>query len=272
MATPSVSTTLHYNDVPQADALAADYVYCVVEDSRSASLGPVGIEGREVYVVAHRGLGALVHASPPLAYQATDREIAGAWVLAHHQVVDSAWRRWGTVLPLTFNTIVLPGATGADQSVTAWLDREHEHLQGKLQALAGKAEYGVQVSCDSSHLVEQALAANPDIGKLQEQANSPSRGLAYMYRQQLETVLKRAVEGQALRESAQLYGKLRACADDTRLEKTKAAGDGQTMLLNLSCLVSPERLAGLEMAVQGLRGMAGLSVRMVGPFPPYSFC
>src|SRR3990172_7132909 len=88
------------------DEHAGLYVYCVAPGGEEMTLGEIGIEGHAVYTVAHEGTCALVHDCPAQPYQSEDGSIAVAWVLTHHQVVEAAWKRWGTVLPLTFNTII----------------------------------------------------------------------------------------------------------------------------------------------------------------------
>lgn len=265
---PSTDSTT----VLAADERAARYVYCIFPAGEATSLGPVGIEGHEVYVVTYHGLGALVHDSPARPYETRDRERAAGWVLAHHQVVEAAWRRWGTVLPMTFNTLIAPGEVGAQENLLAWLEGEHDALKQKLGSLAGKAEYGVQVFWDTAHFTREVAQTDPDVKSLEEQISSQSRGLAYMYRQRLESLLKKGVEERAALEFKGLYAVLSRCVDNTRIEKTKVVDGEWPMLLNLSCLLSADRLADLKAEVDRISAMNGLSVRLVGPWPPYSFC
>ena len=109
---------------------AGRYVYCVVSAGEKAGLGAIGIEGHEVYTAVHNDLCALVHDCMAQPYQSDDAEVATAWVMAHHQVVDTAWKRWGTVLPLTFNTIIRAAdGSNAEENLAAWLGTEYELLK-----------------------------------------------------------------------------------------------------------------------------------------------
>jgi len=252
---------------------AGRYVYCVVSAGEKAGLGAIGIEGHEVYTAVHNDLCALVHDCMAQPYQSDDAEVATAWVLAHHLVVDAAWKRWATVLPLTFNTIIkAEHEASADENLVAWLQTEYDSLKGRLEALAGKAEYGVQVFWDPTVVARKVADASPEIRRLEEEIGSKPRGIAYMYRQKLERLLKNEIETRAAEEFKELYGGLSRCVDNIRVEKTRQDRHERQMLMNLSCLVSTERYPDLEAELDRVGNMKGFFVRVAGPLPPYSFC
>lgn len=237
------------------------------------SLGEIGIESHAVYTFAHELVCALVHDCLPQPYQSEDGGVAAAWVLSHHQVVEAAWNRWGTVLPLNFNTIVRAGNGGsASENLVAWLKAEQESLKGRLAAFKGKAEYGVQVSWDPAVIAWKTVEGSPDIRKLKEEMQSKPRGTAYMYRQRLERLLKKEMEAGASEEFKALYDRLRRVAENIRVDKIREAREGRQMLMNLSCLVSVGRYPDLETELDRISTKEGFSVRLVGPLPPYSFC
>jgi len=248
------------------------YVCCIAPAGGEANLGAIGIEGHEVYTVVHNGLCAVVHDCPAEPYQSDDVEVTTAWVLAHHGVVDAAWRRWGTVLPLTFNTIIAATEKSAEENLAAWLEAEYESLKGRLDALAGKAEYGVQVTWDPAIVARKIAETSPEIKKLEAEIGSQPRGLAYMYRQKLERSLRKETEAKGAEEFKDLYSRISRCVDNIHVEKPKEIEGERQMLMNLSCLVSKERCPGLEAELNKVSEMEGYSTRLVGPLPPYSFC
>jgi len=251
---------------------AGRYVYCIAPGDEEVSLGEIGIEGRRVYTVIQKDICALVHDCPPQPYQSGNAELAAAWVLAHHRVVETAWKRWGTVLPLAFNTIVRAEQSSAEENLKVWLETERETFKGKLEALAGKAEYGLQLFWDVAFFARQLSETSPEIRELEEEAKSKPRGLAYMYRQKLENLLKREVEVKAQELFEDLYGRLSRCVNNIHIEKTKEGEEGRPMLANLSCLVSRERHPEFLAELDRMAASEGLSLRLTGPFPPYSFC
>jgi hypothetical protein len=92
-----------------------------------------------------------------------------------------------------------------------------------------------------------------------------------MYRQKLENLLKREMETKADECFKDFYGRIRKHTDDVRVEKTKKAEPGLSMIMNLSCLVDRDRYSKLGDELDKINRMAGFSVRFTGPWPPYSF-
>lgn len=257
--------------ITPAEEPSSRYLYCVALSGEAACLGEIGIGGQRVYTVPHQGLCAVIHDCPPRPYHAEDRDVAEAMVLAHHRVVDAAWRRWGTVLPLAFNTIIRAQEHSAEQNLMAWLGEEYPSLKGKLEALAGKAEYGVQIFWDTALISRKVAETSPEIRKLQEELGSRPRGLAYLYRQRLESLLKKEIESKAKEEFKSLFHRLSCWVDHIHVDKTQRGEGGRQMLMNLSCLVSPERYPDLEAELERVSNSEGYFVRLVGPLPPYSF-
>ena len=234
-------------------------------------MGAIGIDGSEVYTLVYNRLCAVVHSCPAKSYQSEDGALTASWVLAHHQVVDAAWRRWGTVVPLTFNTIIAAGQESADKNLGDWLEKEHESLEGRLDTLSGKTEYGVQVFWDPALIAREVVESSRETRELEEEIRSKPRGIAYMYRQRLESLVKKEMEARASNEFKELYGRLTRCVDNIRVEKTKDGEEGRQMLMNLSCLVSSQRYPDLEAELDSVRRTQGYTVRLAGPLPPYSF-
>jgi hypothetical protein len=249
------------------------YLYCVALSSDAGTLGAIGIEGCEVLGVVGKDLCAAAHRCPAEPYHSKDAEVVASWVMAHHRVVDAAWRRWGTVLPLTFNTII-KGEPGRDARacLLAWLEAEHEVLKGKLEALAGNAEFGVQVFWDPQVVARQVAQSDAGIRALEEEVKAKSPGVAYMYRQRLEALLKEKTEAMVAAECTALYGRIAQWVDKVQVAKPKGDSGQLQMLVNLSCLASAAQLPPLEAELDRVSGMEGFSARLVGPMPPYSFC
>lgn len=248
------------------------YVYCVGDSGEKVSLGKIGIEGHEVYAVPYKDICAVVHSCPMQPYQSDDQEVVKAWVMTHQKVVDAAWQRWGTVLPLSFDTIIRGEAQkSAEQNVKDWLKQEYEDLNRRIEKLRGKAEYGVQVFWNPKLVAQNLAQTSPEIRNLEEEIKTKPKGLAYMYRQRLENLIKREMEAKADECFKDFYTRIRKHVDNIRVEKTKTAGQGLQMIMNLSCLVDRARYSELGEELDKISRIAGFSVRFTGPWPPYSF-
>ena len=250
----------------------ARYVYCVADAREELSLGKIGIEGHEVYAIPYRDICAMVHTCPAQPYQSHDQEVLKAWVITHQTVIDAAWERWGTVLPLSFDIIISGEAEkSAEQNVKDWLEHEYERLKSKIGEVRGKAEYGVQVFWEPKVIAQGLTSTSLEISRLDEEIKTKPKGLAYMYRQRLENLMKHEMETKADECFKDFYGRIRKYTDDVRVEKTKRAEPSLQMIMNLSCLVYRDRYTELGEELGKINRMRGFAVRFTGPWPPYSF-
>jgi len=223
--------------------------------------------------VTYRDLCALVHLCPSDLYPSEDSDLLARWVLAHHRVVEAAWKLWGTVLPVNFNTL-LSGEhpERAMENVKDWLAADYSRLRAKLEALERKAEWGVQLWGDAKLIGQQVAEATPELQRLREELRSKPAGLAYMYRQKLELEVKRASEAKTVEEVKNLYERLSSLVDRIHVEKTRREEGGRRVLLDLSCLAPMQQSWTLPEELNRLPLAPGFSLRFTGPLPPYSFC
>jgi len=194
-------------------------------------------------------------------------------VLTHQKVVDAAWEKFGTVIPIGFDTIIC-GKEDADpkENMKKWIEADYDALTLKMSKIRNKAEYGVQIFWETNTLAIRISAESDEIKRLQEEIRTKPRGIAYMYRQKLEELLKNEMAKNADHCFQEFYEKIKPHTDDLHVEKTKKAEDeGQQMLLNLSCLLPKDRSHKLGEALEEIDNREGFSVRFTGPWPPYSF-
>ncbi len=261
---------------PQAvpcNAAIGLYLYCIAEGAREKDLGNMGIEGARVYAIPFGDLSAIVHDCASEPYHSDDHDKVKAWALTHQKVVDAAWEEFGTVIPLGFDTII-QGKGGVDpkENVKKWIEADYENLTLKMARIRGKAEYGVQIFWETNPMAQKISAESLEMKQLQEEIRTKPRGIAYMYRQKLEELLRNEMAKNADRYFQEFYHKIRSKADDLHVEKTKCAEDeGRQMLLNLSCLLPKDRSQELGEALEEIDAREGFSVRFSGPWPPYSF-
>jgi len=248
------------------------YLYCIADSGDRVSLGPIGINGSNVYTVPYRDICAVAHQCAAEPYQSTDREVVNSWVLAHQKVVDEAWGRWGTVLPLGFDTIVMDkDDVGVEENVRNWLQDNYDNLRSKIEKVRGKAEYGVQIFWEPQVIAQKLAEANPEISQLEAKIKSQPRGAAYLYKQKLENVLKRELESKAGHYFRDFYKRIRRHVDDIVVDKTKPGDENTQMIMNLSCFLPRDKSAELGEELENINSIEGFLVRFTGPWPPYSF-
>jgi len=249
------------------------YLYCIADASENASLGNIGIEENAVYTIPYNDLSAIVHNCPARPYKSEDPEIVKGWVITHQEVVDAAWDRFGTVIPIGFDTIIQgDAALDPEETMKKWFKDDYDNLKAKMEKIRGRAEYGVQVLWDKRTAAQKIADDNPEIKNLSNEIQSKPRGLAYMYRQKLEGLLRKEMEKRADQYFREFYEKIIPHADDIRVEKTQKTENGEKqMLLNLSCLLPKEGSRELGEELEKIDALEDFSVRYTGPWPPYSF-
>lgn len=249
------------------------YVYGVVKGDEGSSLGPIGLEEQEVFVVAFEDLAAVVHRCPARPYQSSDEEKVKAWAVAHQRVVDAAWEWFGNVIPVGFDTIIQgAGSEDVAETVRKWLREDQDRLREKLNYLDGMAEYGIQVFWDPEAVARNRARQSPEIQRLEKEIQSKPKGAAYLYRQKLEKALKEEMERLAGMHFQELLDRIRPHVKALKVEKNKPAqGARSQMLMNLSCLAPRQHNQELGVELESIESMEGLSVRFTGPWPAYSF-
>lgn len=250
----------------------ARYLYCIAQGNKKITFGKIGIEDKEVYTIRFKNLCAVVHNCPAEPYNSENKEKVKSWIIAHEKVVETAWARFNTVLPLSFDTIIKDDKDGnAEDNIKKWLNDEYAILKQKLNKLRDKAEYGVKIYWDPKIIGEHLAKKEQKIKKLREEIKSKPEGMAYMYKQKLENLIRKQMEKEAESYAKYFYARIKNCVDETKVERAKISEEGKHVLMSLSCLLPKEnsRVLGWELAK--INNRKAFFVHFTGPWPPYSF-
>jgi len=230
----------------------------------------MGIEDNLVYIVPFNDIGAVVHRCEAKPYKTEDKEKAGEWILTHQYVIDLATKEFGTVIPLTFDTIF----KGGDETVKQWLREEHRQLKTMLKKFEGKAEYGVQIFAENDFF-EKAPEENEETQRLKKEIENKPKGAAYLLQKKLERKLGLERKVLADKHAKSLYNQIKKLVDDVKLGSTKKEvpekWKGKQMILNLACLAHKDNIQSLGNMLGEVNKRDGFVVRFTGPWPPYSF-
>jgi hypothetical protein len=247
------------------------YLYCIADSGKRVDLGKIGLDGKEVYTIPSSALCAVVHNCPSEPYKSEDNEVVKRWVITHEKVVEVAWEKFGTVLPLGFDTIIKGEEDkSAEENIQNWLKEDYAKLKEKMDKIRGKAEYGVQIFWDPKFIADEITKTNEKIKNLNQDIKSMSKGMAYMVKQKLENLLKKEMEKKADLYFEDFYARIKKCVDEIRVEKTKR-DEKKPMLMNISCLVDKQKAKELGEELEKINKEEGFAVRFTGPWPPYSF-
>jgi glycosyltransferase involved in cell wall biosynthesis len=245
------------------------YVYAIVPAELIGEQLGTGIDDAPVTVVgAPSGIAAAVHEHDTTPIQGPDAEVE-RWVLEHSRVVDTAWERAGTVLPVSFNVIVSPqGALTAHERLVRWLDDSGTALRSHLDRLRGRVELRAEITLDQETVGE----SSPEAREMRDSIAERPAGVQRLYRKRLETLEREITEKLADRLYPDYRRRLAALSEDLTENRRPGRTPGSVAVLSVSLLVPEQNMEQVGIALAQIRDeQPGTEIRYLGPWPPYSF-
>lgn len=248
----------------------ARYVYSIAHTAKRENLGDIGIEKREVYTIPCKDIAAVVHSCSPQAYDTRDQAQAEEWILEHSYVIDVAMKRFGSVLPFSFDVIL----KGDDSAIALWLDRNYKILQHNLEKVQGKAEYTIQIYYHYDELAGRIMNDDAELKGIKSSIEKESRGKAYLLQKKFDQKIKGKVAQKAARLSENTLSRIRSSVNEMKTDGKKRVAEGYkdlSLLASYTCLVRDDMVAGLGEALDEINHQEGFRVRFTGPWAPFSF-
>jgi hypothetical protein len=278
IGTPATDGREELSGVESGDAqsngkLNGRYLYGLVRGT-PAAFSARGIDQAPVRLIWYKDLGAITHACALVPFQSNDRDQVTSWLKRHQEVLDLAAEQFKSIVPIGFD-MILDGAQMEDPDtvVVKWLKENYEFLVGLAQKLAGKAEYGIRITCSSEKLTEMAKSQNPAIGRLIKKMAGMKPGTAYLYRSELESLIRSTVSEFRGRVTQELLGKLKEIVQEIKegriLKKFDASG--AEVIADLAVLMEPEKTDDLGAVLEDYQNRFPVTITFTGPWPGYSF-
>jgi len=246
------------------------YVYSIVSSESDVKMETAGIGGACVCVLSLEDISAVVHQCAPVPYTTENEQMAGEWVLTHHKVIEEATRRFGTVLPMRFNTII----KGDEHTVRQWLRKNYEMLKKELEEVRGRAEFGVQIFCDESTVEQRVLENSPEISVLKQQMEKMPKGAGYLYERKLSQHMKEHVSQELEVLSKGFCETIGEHVERVKVDENVRVPDeygDKRLVVSLSCLVHDDDIGKLGVVLDEIEESGGVSVRFTGPWAPFNF-
>ena len=275
---------------------SARYLYCVLPayDAVPAISAPA-LDGGPVHPIRYRDIAVLTHACAPEPYQGSETEVCG-WIAAHNAVIEEAWQSAGTVLPMSFDVIVRGDIEhSAEVNVVGWLEEHHAALRGRLEALRGRVEVGVQIFQTAENATPEntapentapgntapentapappappAIAGNTAPENAAQSSPPRPRGRAFFARHQVRREQRERLEREADAAFRRHGEMLASLVHDVHVNKPRPVR-GKMMVLNLSLLTDQAGVRRVGDYLEQVSQETDAEVRFTGPWPPYSF-
>ncbi len=214
--------------------------------------------GEMVYVVTHGDIAAVVSRTPVFIFDPT-RENA----LAHEHVIETVMKTH-TIIPMSFGTVFR-----TDDDIREVLRSIYPSVKDVLKQMAGKVEFGLKVTWDRDHIVEELQREHEEIHRFHQEITRKHLQSTYFARMQLGRMIDKALEERSAEYVREIYETLRAICVASR--DNKPIGD--KMIMNAAFLLEREREAEFDAAVNRIAKKFGdrLNFKYTGPWPPYNF-
>jgi hypothetical protein len=246
------------------------YLYCIINSDKAPSFGNTGIEDNPVYTIIYKDIAAVVHSCQAKPYKTEDKEKAAEWILSHNYVIDFTTKKFGTVLPFSFDTIV----KGGDETVILWLEKSYLILKGELDRLKNKAEYSIHIFYDNECLKANLACRDIELKKIKEKIDRMPKGAAYLLQRGLELKVKDEISQEVSRLSNEFITDIRGHVEEIREEKNLHVPEkynGKKPIVGLTCLIHEDKIEKLGEELDEINRRVGFAVRFTGPWAPYSF-
>ncbi len=243
--------------------VSGTYVYCVMPTAlaptESTALGPSIDASAPLRTVREDGLTALVSDALRPEYDPSRANIG-----AHERIVRAAYER-GDVLPMRFGTVAPD-----DGSVETFLRQKHDDLAKVLEQLHDRAELALKVSwVDGDAILKEILMEDEGIRQQRAEIMARPEAEAHDQRVELGRRVTEALEQRRQAEADRILERLRSKAIDVDVHNLLS----ETMVLNAAFLIDRDAMTPFdeEVSALGSEESGRLTVKYVGPLPPYSF-
>ena len=256
----------------------AYYVYCIAAETLPADSLPAAIEeDAKLEWVAVNSLAALVSQVPretysedSLAEHLTDATWTAIRAMRHETVVEYVAKRV-TAIPLRFGTIYLE-RTGIEQMLSG----KSRELQGIIEQLRGREEWGVNVYVDRAAMLSNITSVSPVLREMVARAEQSSPGQSYLLQKKVEALKTDEARTAINRIADEVEQDLRRHSDDARrlrILKVETTEHGE-LKAKFAFLVKRSGFDQFREAAERLaqeHQAAGVRLELTGPCPVYNF-
>jgi len=239
-----------------------NYLYGVAAANGSTSFGPIGIDGRDVWVVSEGSIAMVIGPVSHSDFSQLPPQKVLQYLAEHQRVLEHVMTR-STVIPVKFGTVV-----NDEQRVAGILNAGREEFTIALDRHADKAEFDLAVSWVDLPAVLAEIANDESVVSMKTQIASKAEP-SMQQRIALGQLVKQLLDKKSQNIASRLVVALRAKWPDVIVNPTR----DDSVLLNAAVLINRGQERQFDQMLEELNKsyQNRLNFRSVGPLPPYSF-
>jgi hypothetical protein len=237
----------------------ACYVYGILPGSVEVEEGARGLGGRDIGLVRHGEIAALVSEVDPARPLGTPEDLA-----VHQRLLDAVAAET-PVLPLRFGAVLTDTGAVADDLLAA----NHDHFLTAVKELEGRVQFVLRGRYDERAVLNEVLAENGEAGRLRERVREGSERETYEARVRLGELVYQAIATKREVDTRRVT----ALLADHVVASREREPTHQQEAVHLTFLIELARRTAFETAIGDLgeewRGRVEL--RLLGPMAAYDF-
>jgi len=251
----------HGEKISKMDAI---YLYCLIEAGEERKFGPIGLGGRAVSTLPHRGIAAVVSPSPVSSFDGLTRDALLQYLFAHQSIVEKVMGGGYTVVPMKFGTVAHD-----EEEARRILKEGHPRFKEALKRMRGRIELDVAAFWDDLQAILREIGEQEEIRQFREAIASRPHHETLEERVQIGKMVKAALEKKKGEVAAELLDAFKGLACDVRSHDLL----DDSMIINAAFLIEEDREGEFSERLNWLNDKydEGVNFRCVGPLPPYSF-
>ncbi|MEO8216537.1 MAG: GvpL/GvpF family gas vesicle protein [Acidobacteriota bacterium] len=184
-----------------------------------------------------------------------------------HDAVVTALSEMTTIIPLRAFTLF-----GSVERLQKMLRRDRAALAATLDRLAGNEEWTVRIELDPESWTKAITHRVESLRTLNDEMESASPGRGYLLARKLEEARKSAAQEAEQSLVAELESAFARDLGGPVITETRQMREGSFPQINLLLPRGSEnRLASVVADIQRALAGDGVTLRMTGPWPPYTF-
>lgn len=239
------------------------YIYGFVSSNQARNLGAIGIEQRDVHIVPHRDIAAVVSDFPFITFGSLPKETLLRNLAVYQALIEEVMKTHN-IIPMKFGTLVR-----GEQELKRILEGNYEQIHGGLSEMEDKLELDVVAFWNDFGAVLKEVGQEDGIRRFEEEAESRTDKGLYEAKIIVGKMVKESLDKKKEELANQMLDTLKEKAEDHRLHSLR----DDTMIMNAAFLINEEKEETFEKKVEQLDKyfQDTINFRIVGPLPPYSF-
>jgi len=240
------------------------YIYGIIQANERKNFGSIGLGDpkKEVYIVPHQDISAVVSDSPIIVYDSMTKDRVVKDLFCHQSVIEKVMEDY-TIVPMKFGTFA-----EAEEEVSQILKTGHKQFKETLDLINNKIELDV-VALWNKETIFKEIAEEKEIKEFKERITSDPAGPQDEDRIKLGQMVEKSLK----RRNAECAKEILSTLKDKATEFcTHDTLDG-TMILNSSFLLDRDREEDFDKRLNDLdkKFKKRINFRCMGPLAPYSF-